>query len=193
MPTPPISDTNLLQAVRSHFGLSLAQLAGLLGVSPSLLGMAATGRRELPTAALLRLQPLAVALPPPWSRGPAHPAPAPEPGPALAGPLAYPPNAAALRDRLHTCRHLAQRLARELAPQQLRQAQATQLLAVLPALAAAYPPATDARAARWLPLLEAQARERLGPGPSAALALAQARRQGLLAEAAQLAAWLGAG
>lgn len=197
MPAPPPSDTNLLQAVRSHFGLRLGQLAGLLDVSPSLLGMAATGRRELPTTAYLRLRPLAVALPPPWSTGAAHPAPAPALLPALAGPLAYPPEAATLQARLHTCRHLARRLARrlarELAPQQQRQAQATRLLAVLPALAAAHPPATDARAARWLPRLEAQARERLGPGPSAALALAQARRQGLLAEAAQLAAWLGEG
>lgn len=193
MPIAAISTTNLLQAIRAHFGVGFGPLAGYLGVSESLLGLAATGRRELPTAALLRLQPLAVALPPPWSSGPAHLAPAPEPGPALAGPLAYPPTAAALHARLHTCRHLAQRLARELAPQQLRQAQATQLLAVLPALAAAHPPATDARAARWLPMLEAQARERLGPGPGAALALAQARRQGLLAEAAQLAAWLGVG
>lgn len=182
---------NLLQAVRLHYGLSLAALAGYLGVSASLLGMAAISRRELPTAALLRLQPLAIALPPPWSQGAPDPTPASDPVPALAGPLPHPPAPAALRARLATCRHLALRFSQQLGPLLARQAQARHLLAVLPALAAAQPPASDARAARWLPLFEAQARERLGPAASAVLALAQARRLALLAEAAQLAAWLG--
>lgn len=189
MPTAPTS--NLLQAVRAHFGLAFGPLAGYLGVSESLLGLAATNRRELPTAALLRLQPLATALPPPWSQGRPEPDPAPDPIPALAGPLPHPPALAALRARRAAGHHLALGLARQLAPLLARQAQARHLLAVLPALAAAQPPATDARAARWLPVFEAQARERLGPAASAALALAQARRLALLAEAAQLTAWLG--
>lgn len=185
------TNSNLLQAVRAHFGIAFGPMAGYLGVSESLLGLAATNRRELPTAALLRLQPLAVALPPPWSQGTPDPTPAPDPVPALAGPLPHSPAPAALRARLAACRHLALRLARQLVPLRTRQAQARHLLAVLPALADAQPPATDARAARWLPTFEAQARERLGPAASAALALARARRLALLAEAAQLAAWLG--
>lgn len=59
---------SLLQAVREHFGLPLAPLAACLGVSEPLLKQATTGRRDLPTAAYLRLQPLAVALPAPWGR-----------------------------------------------------------------------------------------------------------------------------
>jgi transcriptional regulator with XRE-family HTH domain len=187
----PTHTTNLVQAVRLHYGLSLALLARYLGVSASLLGLAATARRELPTQALLHLRPLAEALPPPWSSGPAD-ADAdaePDPTPALAGPLRHPPDAAALRRRRAACRHLALRLARELEPWQRRQAQARHLLAVLPTLLAL--PPIDARAARALPLMEALVRERLSPGAGATLALLQARRQGLLAEVAQLTAWLG--
>ena len=114
---------NLLQAVRMHYGLRFGPLAAYLGVSASLLGMAALGHRELPTAALLRLQPLATALPPPWSQGTPDPDPAPDP------------------------RHL---------------------LAVLPAPPAARPPAPDALAARWLPVFETQAGERLGPAAKVA-------------------------
>jgi hypothetical protein len=62
---------------------------------------------------------------------------------------------------------------------------------VLPALAAAYPVANDALAARWLPRLEAQATELLGPAAGAVLALALARQRALQLEAAQLAVWLG--
>ena len=184
---------NLLQAVRMHYGLRFGPLAAYLGVSASLLGMAALGHRELPTAALLRLQPLATALPPPRRQGTPDPDPAPDPLPVLAGPLPHLPAAAALRARRAACRHLALGLARQLVPLLARQAQARHLLAVLPALAAARPPATDALAARWLPVFETQAGERLGPAASAALALAQARRLALLAETAQLAAWLGEG
>ena len=181
---------NLVQAVRAHFGLGRAPLAGWLGVSEALLKQAATNRRDLPTAAYLRLRPLAEALPPTWAQPVALLPAVPAPGP-LAGPLPHPTAPAALRARLATCRHLALGLARKLAPLATRQAQARHLLAVLPTLAAG-PPAADAEAQRWLSVFEAQARERLGPAASAALALAQARRQALLVEAAQLAAWLGA-
>jgi hypothetical protein len=153
----------------------------------------ATSRRELPTTAYLRLLPLAEALPPPWNPAPNGATPAaPElltVSPTLAGPLAYPPDPTVLRQRLLTCRHLSQRTARALAPLQRRQDQGRHLLAVLPALAAL--PALDERAVRSLSLFEAQAREYTAPAASAALALLQARQLGLLAEAAQLAAWLG--
>jgi len=189
----PDSSTNLLQAVRAHYGLAFGPLAGYLGVSESLLGLAATNRRELPTAALLRLLPLAEALPLPWGQGAAEPAAAPDTLPVLAPAPLHPPDPAALRQRLAECRHLTARLARALAPLVRRQAQARHLLALLPTLAAAaeatLPP--DAQAARWLSLFADQARERLAPGPSARLALLHARRRGLLLEAAQLAAWLG--
>lgn len=69
-------------------------------------------------------------------------------------------------------------------------AQARRLLAVLPAFAAALP-ATDARAQRQLPYLEAEARDRLGPGPAAARALLLARAGALRTEAAWLRVWLG--
>lgn len=188
--------TNIFQAVRTHFGVGFGPLAGWLGVSEATLAQAAIGRRDLPTAAYLRLQPLADALPPPWNlANPADPDPAPDAAPdwaaVLAGPLPHPPDPAALRPRLAACRHLLLGGARALAPLLRRQAQARRLRAVLPALAAAYPPATDALAARWLPLLAAQAAEQLGPAPSAAPALALARHRALQLEAAQLAAWLG--
>lgn len=186
---------NLLQAVRAHYGVSFDALAAVLGVSASLLTMAATGRRELPATAYLRLQPLADGLPPPWNAAPpAEPvalpeSPEPSPGP-LPPPLPYAPDPAALRRRLRDGHHLLLRGARELAPLARRQAQGARLLAVLPAWAAALLP-TDERAARWLPLLEAQARERLGPGPAAVLALGQARQAALRLEMSWLAAWLG--
>lgn len=193
MPRPtPDTSANFLQAVRAHYGLSFALLAGYLDTSASLLGQAATNRRELPTAALLRLRPLAEALPPPWGQGPREPAAPSEPALVLAPALLHPPDPDPLRQRLAECRHLAARLTRALASLARRQAQARHLLALLPTLTAAaeatLPP--DARAARWLPLFAAQARERLAPGPSAELALLQARRRGLLLEAAQLADWL---
>ena len=179
---------NLLQAVRIHFGLSFGLLATFLGVSESLLGLAATGRRDLPTAAYLRLQPLAAALPAPWTNIPAEPPAPPLPAPALAGPLPHPLAPAGLRARRAACLHLARGLAARLVPLAGRQAQARRLLAVLPALATAQSLVEEAR---WLPQFEALAHERLGPGPSTELALGQARRAALLAEAAQLAVWLG--
>ena len=185
---------NLPQAVRAHFGLDFGPLAGWLGVSEATLWQAAAAnRRELPTAALLRLAPLATALPPPWNpTNPAEPEAAEPPLPAALLPaLATPLDAAALRERLAACRHLLLRGTRALAPLLRRQAQARRLQAVLPALAAAYPPATDVAAARWLPLFAALVAERLGPAAGATLALALARQQGLRLEAAQLAAWLG--
>ena len=193
MPTPPAAAPNLLQAVRAHFGLAFGPLAGWLGLSEATLAQAATNRRELPTAALLRLLPLAAALPPPWNpTAPPEPAPpAPPPAAALLPALDTPPAPEALRARLATCRHLLLMGSRALAPLLRRQAQARRLHAVLPALAAAYPPATDAGAARWLPRFAALVAERRGPAAGAALALALARQQAQRLEAAQLAAWLG--
>ena len=198
MASSAASSPTLLQAVCRYYGLALAPLGACLGVPEALMKQAASGRRDLPTAAYLRLRPLADARPPPWNPAPVTappdaPAPPADPEaapPPLAGPLPHPPDAAALRARRATCRHLALRLARELAPLAARQAQARHLLAVLPALAAAWLPAPTEPAARWLPLFAAQARQRLGPAATAALALRQLRRAALLAEAAQLAAWL---
>ena len=68
------SPPTLLQAVCRHYGLALAPLGACLGVPEALMKQAATGRRELPTAAYLRLRPLADALPPPG-----NPAPVPAP------------------------------------------------------------------------------------------------------------------
>jgi len=104
--------------------------------------------------------------------------------------LAPPQRPAPLRRRLAACQHRALTGARALAFLERRQAQAQRLRAVLPALAAAYPPATDARAARWLPQFAALADERLGPAAGAALALALARQRAVELEAAQLRIWL---
>lgn len=183
------SASTLLQAVRLHYGLTIRQLAGVLGASEAQLWQAGTGRRDLFVAALLRLRPLAEALPPPWGSGP--PAAAAEAAtPFLALPaLPHEPAPTPLRRRLHTCRHLLLALDQKLAPARHRQDQARHMLAVLPALASALPP-TDEQAARQLPLLEAQARERLNPAATAALALLLVRQQSLQVEAAQLGAWL---
>jgi hypothetical protein len=190
MSIPVELTTNLLQAVRLHYGLSFGQLAGYIGATQQQLWHAAgTGQRELPTTVLLRLSPLANALPPPWGSGPADAMTDAAVPPFTPLALLHPPDPAALRRRLRGCQHLLASLARKLAHTEQRQAQARHLLAVLPALAAAVPP-HDARAMHGLQLFEAQAHERLSPAATAALALLLARQQGLQGEAAQLAAWL---
>ena len=180
---------SVVAAVRACFGIGQVPLAAYLGVSRSLLSMADGNRRELPTAALLRLEPLARALPAPWSDGPPDPPPLPEPSLLPAPRLPDPPAPAALRERLAAAEDALRRATRALAAAERPAAQARRLLAVLPALAAALP-AADARAHRQLPYLEAEARDRLGPGPAAVRALLLARGVALRTEVAWLRAWL---
>jgi len=189
MTVPAARYSNPVQAVRAYYGLAHAPLAACLGVSEALLKLAATDRRELPATAYLRLQPLAAALPPPWSNGPAAPAPPVLPTPALwPAPPAPAPGPDLLDRRLLDLRHRLQALERAAASLHRRYAQGVALQGVLPAWEAVLPPA-DARVARWLPLLHGQVAERLGPAASAALALADARRLAVQVELAQLEAW----
>ncbi len=192
MPARPSLATagSLLTAVSYHFGIGQTTLAAYLGVGRSQLSMAATNRRELPTAALLRLEPLGRALPPPWSDGPAEPPARPDPPLPPAPPLLHAPDPAALRARLAVADAERRRLGRALAAAERPAAQARRLLAVLPALAAALP-AADARAQRQLPYLEAEARAHLTGTPAAARALLTARAGALRLEMAWLREWLG--
>ena len=195
MPLPASAATarSLLAAVRAHFGLRQATLAAYLGISPSLVAMADVNCRELPTAALQRLAPLGQALPPPWSNGlPTPSAPAPPVLPAPLPALSDPPAPTPLRHRLLGCESALLRATHALALAEHRAAQARRLLAVLPALAATLP-ATDARARRQLPYMEANARDHLAPGPTAVRALLTIRIVALSHEVAWLRAWLPAG
>lgn len=152
------------------------------------MAMADTNRRELPTSALLRLVPLAVALPPPWSNAPPDPAPTVMPAPALP-PLPDVPAAAALQHRLRICEGELLRTSRALARAAHPVAQARRLLAVLPAMAATLPPDAT-RAHRQLPFLEANARDYLRPEPTAARALLTIRVAALHHEIGWLRDWL---
>ncbi len=180
---------SLLAAIRAHFGIGQASLAAYLGVSRALVSLVDINRRELPTAALLRLEPLGRALPPPWSDGAPDPPAPPDPPLPPAPALPNAPDPTALRARLTTAEHELARTRRTLAAAERPAAQGRRLLAILPALAAALPPA-DARARRQLPYLEAEARDRLGGGATATRALLGARLGALRLEIAWLGEWL---
>jgi hypothetical protein len=178
--TPP----GLLGAVRQYFGVSQAEVAGLLGVPQPRVAAAEAGTRPLPAAADRRLRALAplLAAPP----GPPPPADwepvrqrlarcrAQAAGLAVALAHEVPARAAAAAARLHAAETLpaalaATEAAAPLTPAQ-RQSQAGQLLQLL-----------GGAAAEW--------HAHSGPAPAALLA---ARHAGLLAEAAALAQVLAA-
>ncbi len=182
---------SLVEAVRVHFGVGQARLAAYLGVSRSLVSMEDLNLRNLPTVAMLRLLPLGRALPPPWADGPADPPPAPAPPLAPPPPLPGPPAPAPLHRRLRACEAALFRAARALKVAERPALQARRLLVALPAMAATLP-ATDVRAQRQIPFLEADARDRFGPAPTAARGLRAARAEALRTEAAWLRAWLAA-
>lgn len=184
---------SLTAAVRAHYGISQTGLALYLSVSRSLLSLADINRRQLPTEALNRLIPLVEAMPPPWGQGRAEPPPAPLPAAAPAPPLADLPAPEVLRRRQTICELELYSATRALTLIEHTTAQARRLLAILPALAATLPPvdtSAGARAHRQLSLLEAEARDRLGPGPAATRALLLARQAALNQEIAWLRAWL---
>ena len=101
MPPASVPSTTPAAAVRGHFGLTQAELARSLGVSPGQVAHLEAGRRRLPALLNLRLVRLARLLPPPEGSGPpgfgAAPTPLPRPmalfealpvtGPLAAGPL----------------------------------------------------------------------------------------------------------
>lgn len=179
--------TDLLGRVRHHFGLGQAELARLLGIQQAQVARAETSHQPLPTDAFYRLRMLGRVLPPPD---------APEPPPPPLDP-------APLQARHFICldqaRRLRYRLTHELPararPAQNRLAAAAAIPAALAAAAAdaPLPPRKLEDRLIELALLHNAAlnelEDRSGPVP---VALLQARRAGLLAEAAALAELLAA-
>ncbi|WP_052732706.1 helix-turn-helix domain-containing protein [Hymenobacter terrenus] len=177
--TPP----GLLGAVRKHFGLSQADVAGLLGVSQPKVNDAEAGTRPLPAPAARRLRALAALLATP-------------PGPPL------PVDWAPVAERLAQCRAQAEvlrvRLAHEVPARAAAAAARLDAAEALPAALAAIEaaPLTPAQRQGQLgQLLQLQGGAAVewhthsGPAPAALLA---ARHAGLLAEAAALAQALAA-
>lgn len=212
MPRRAYPSATLSAAVRAHFGLTQAELAGFIGVSRPHLAMHEAGRKTLGPGPDQRLQVLARQLPPPDGMGP----PAPSFGPAEAEATATLADLAPLRQRLARCRWLRTRLAygqeQQRGPGQARHQRRLWAVQVLgPALAAPlplpdwlapggpalplppYPLATpDApRDTYWLSSVALHLAATTAPLPPAQAALNHARLAGLDAEIAALEAHLG--
>lgn len=132
----------LAARVQHYFGLSQAELALYLGISPALAQHLGSGRRRLTGALFALLEPLARHLPP--ADVPAETTAAPPPG-------LPPPEAAELSFRRRVCQQQMARVEKELA-QLARQAEAARRwAAALPALLPT-PEATaaDPDRAAWL-------------------------------------------
>lgn len=107
MPRKSIPSATLVQAVRRYFGMQQSELAAYLGVTAAFVGHVEAGRKVLSGRVLLRLNPLAVHLPPEAEMT------AP---PATALPPAAPaPEPSELDWRRRQCLHRAAGLRRELA------------------------------------------------------------------------------
>jgi DNA-binding XRE family transcriptional regulator len=204
MPRRAAPATSLLTQARAWFGLSQAELALYLGVSPELMQSIETGRRRSTPAVLLALLPLLAHLPPATEAPLETAAEAP---PAVTLPALPPglpaPEAGELDFRRRVCQQQAARLSREAAAIEqrarvvqhwvqalpaLRQA-ATQAAASAQAQAATPAAAADAadRAAWLLGWLERQAQP-LPPALATRWQLLQARRAALATEVAALSA-----
>jgi DNA-binding XRE family transcriptional regulator len=107
MPRKSIPSTSLVQAVRRYFGLQQRELATFLGVSEAMIGHIEAGRKVLPGKLLLRLNALAIHLPPD-----ADTAGAPAEGLPATAPS---PETKELEWRRALCTQRAGRLRRELA------------------------------------------------------------------------------
>ncbi|AMR27013.1 hypothetical protein A0257_07755 [Hymenobacter psoromatis] len=192
MPRRARPSAHLLARVRAWFGLSQAELALYLGISPALLSSLEGGSRALSATVRAALLPLLPHLP-------AAPEPAPAPTAALAVGTA-PPEAAALDLRRRQCQQRATHLLAQAAALADQAQVARHWQAALPALlatataeaaapaeAAAAPDADALARATWRTgWLHRHAR----PLPAATATqhrLLLARAAGLLAEAAALA------
>lgn len=135
----------LVAVVRRYFGISQADMAGLLGISQGQLANIEAGRRGLSAAAQLRLDPLAALLP--------ESEPATEALPE-SGPLPIAPTAAPLKARRDYCVWKARHLRWELRSLLPRVEVARRWQTALPALLAALPPAAPdpAPPGEWLRL-----------------------------------------
>ncbi|GAA4393819.1 hypothetical protein [Hymenobacter koreensis] len=181
VPAPP----SLPRMVRDYFGLSQTALAGYLDVSRAQLASAETGRRELPTASLLRLAVLAQAVKAPEPAAPAATPVAPELLPVTLFPALRP-----LLARRQACLLEAERLRQAIVPLARKVEQARRLQALLPALEAALaPPPADERPRRWLALLADTTAHALGPAADVPRARLAAREAGLRAEAEWIRAY----
>ena len=188
MPRRAASSTALTARVRAWFGLTQAELALYLGVSPALVRGIETGQRALTSAVLSALLPLA------------HHLPADDASPPVAEntlPARFAPNPDEITFRCRTCLAQAARLAAELAELTQRALAAHRWAQALPALLPAAPAAApgndgaEAEAAireQWRRgWLHRHARP-LPPEAATRAALLRAKIAGLRAEAAVLAA-----
>ena len=206
MPNPALPSNTLCATVRTHFGLTQAELARWLGVSAGMVAHLETGRKPLSPALSRRLRPLALLLPP--ADGGLGPVPPPQPNPLdLAAPApAGPLDAAPLRARLRRVRHLAGKTRfalegrQQLAGLAARRAWGLGVLAALlapesgtgpqPAALAPDPALRPADDARWLARLQADTAIAPPPLTPTRHALLQLRLRLLLTEAEALEALL---
>ena len=203
---------SLAAAVRAHFGLTQAELAGFVGVSRANLAHVEAGRKRLGPGPDQRLLVLARQLPPPDGHGP----PAPSFGDDASGEALAPAEHTALARRLARCRWLRTHLLFETSqrhqPGQARHRRRLWAVQVLgPALAhplpvpdwlapggptlplPPYPLATPdaARDSYWLSGVALRLAATTAPLPPGAAALTRARLAGLDAEIQALEAALG--
>ncbi|MFD2717333.1 helix-turn-helix domain-containing protein [Hymenobacter monticola] len=178
--------------MRTHFGLSQADLAQYLGIDRSLLTHIEADRRPLPMVATWRMLPLLSLMPPPHGSAPADlpPDPAESTAKTLDG----------LQSRLEVCRTEAQKLALALA-QQLPRLQAARHRRALPARLAVLPPRAPLPSLpdepsmpnlAWAGRMAEDATSDLAKFGVQTRALLEARLAGLQAEIAHLEAALNA-
>ena len=181
--------SHVLSVLRRYLALQQQQLAEYLDISPEMVKHIEAGRRELSSAALLRVLPLVRVVPD-------HPAldateyndlPLVEPAP---GELEW---------RLRVCLHKARHLRWKMAPLARRTRFAKRWQLVLPGLLAALPAEADsaddhthpaARERRWLLARQAEAAADLSADRAAEWHLLRVRAEGLIAEAVALIALL---
>ena len=180
-----------LRAIRTHFGLSQADLAQYLGVDRTLLTHVEADRRPLPMVATWRMLPLLSVMPPPHGTAPADLPP--DPAETTATTLDE------LQWRLKACRFEAQKLGQGL-ELQLPRLQAARHRRTLPARLAVLPPRAPLPSLPdepTLPNLAWAARMAENAGPDLARfgvqarALSEARLAGLQAEISFLEKALG--
>ncbi|WP_046247163.1 antitoxin Xre-like helix-turn-helix domain-containing protein [Hymenobacter terrenus] len=177
MPRSAFPSTRLPARVRAWFGLTQAELAMFLRVSPATAQHAESGRYRLTAAVHEALQPLAHHLPPPNAL--------PEADPALP-----PPDAAELAYRRLQCGGQSRRLQRELDRLEAQARYGARWATAAPALLAASPTGSDPAAVReraWLQAWLAHRARPLTAAEAARVQLLRARLVGLAAELAALA------
>jgi transcriptional regulator with XRE-family HTH domain len=184
MARPIIHRTSRLGRVAQHFGLPMAEVAGLLGISPAQASQLAAGTRSLTREVSQRLAPFLDAV---------------EAAPEAAEPLvpAGPSDPAPLLARRAACLHEAENLRWRCRPLAAQAQVAAHWAAARPALLAALPPppaAADTPEAvrlRYAHARLALACDALPPAEVAQWHLLRLRADALEAEAAALAALLG--